>query len=893
MRRRRSWLFSTLLTVAILFNSVSFASAWESTPGSIPPGFASENGEYVPGEVVVGLDRAASEEGVRRATQSLGAQSMAGSIKGRFQLYRFASDAEAERAIAALQRLPGVVHVFRNRRVSVPELPTPPGDKRDIQRLPSPSAGSPQAAVTPPQEDVDQAESAAQGDPEPEVVADHFRYTPGPSGTAIPLRTSNDPARGWQWHLDKIKDNLTALRLEPAPLIAIVDTGVDYNHPDLKGKVLSGRDFVGNDNDPLDENGHGTHLAGIAAAWADNGQGGTGVSPTSNILAVRVLDGDGRGSLFAILAGLDYATEYPEVRIINLSLDVYVPCQGPEYAVMREAIRSAAKNGKIVVVAAGNESDVPILNDLYRSGTVHACPIPASIPEAFTVAATDENDQRAYFSNYSLPPDYVHRGAGGFSFVDVAAPGWNILSAFAGQGYASRSGTSVAAPIVAGTAARVWAQFPGLTNAEVQTRLLSTGLELHSSQGFPVPVPRVDLRRALAVHTTGIQGQVVNPMNGLPLHDVMIQVRANSSVVAGVRTNAAGFYTLAGLEPGVNYTLLATRPDLIAVSIRATTLSGVIREGYNLHPVSRRHSIGPAEPNWHLALAWHDTQPGLSEWRLGYVNANPAILPWQRTAGQEMNLYLKTPGAGILSYADPGDLDHEPFARITRDSFADAVATEGAIIRRQAAGAYCVSVHLDPRDFGWGEFASSGATLRLHKGRTLYRTVRVSEAITGTGTSWWSVLRLEGDTVSVINELQHYPCWGSPDDDIPGIPYPSNSRAQGDLGIDLDRADVYGVPLRQGENYRFRLSGSATTDFDLYLFGPDAASIYGAIPLVQSDRPGSTECFGFKPPADGIYYLLAWAFAGKGSYVIEVSRVGGCPTPPRGPANRPLPHFFS
>jgi hypothetical protein len=893
MRHRRPWRFTTLLIIAILLNSVPLASARWGISDFSPTGFYFEDGEYVPGEVVVVLERAAGTETVQRAVQDFGAPDKVSAIKNRLFLYHFPNDTEAERAIAALQRLPNVTHVFRNRRVSIPQPFSSPADKHSDNKLSPPLSESLEAPnISSAAEEANQAEGEPSEEPAPEPVIDRFKYIAGPSGAAVPQRVSNDPARGRQWHLDKIKDNLTMLRPEPAPLIAIVDTGVDYTHSDLNGKVLLGRDFVDNDDDPMDENGHGTHLAGIAAAWADNGQGGAGVSPNSHVLAVRVLDRHGRGSLFSILAGLDYAADYPEVRIINLSLAVYVPCNGPEYAVVREAIRTAVvQNGKIVVVAAGNESDVPILNDLYRSGTVRVCPIPAAIPEAFTVAATDENDQRSHFSNYNLPPDYVHRGAGGFSFVDIAAPGWNILSTLPNQGYAPRSGTSVATSIVAGALARVGAQYPTFSNAEVQARLLNTGLELNSDQGFPVPIPRVDLRRALAVNTTGVQGQIVNPMDGSPLHDVSVQARASGSIVASDRTNAAGFYTLTGLEPGINYTVIATRPDLIATSLKATAISGTIREGYNLHPVPRRNSPGSSEPNWHLALTWHDTQPGLSEWRFGYVDANPAIPSWQRTAGQEMNLYLETPTHRILSYANAGDLDQEPFARITRDSFIDAVAAEGAIIRRQAAGAYCVSVHLDPRDFGWGEFASSGAMVRLHKGRTLYKTIRVSEATAGMGTSWWNVLRLDGDTVTVLNELQHYPCWGSPDDDIPGISFPNDSRARGDLTADLDRADVYGVPLRQGLRYRFRLSASATTDFDLYLFGPDATSIYGAVPVARSDHPGSMECFTFSPPADGTYYLLAWAFAGEGSYIIETSRGERCPVPPRGPTDRPLPRF--
>ncbi|MCW2950001.1 MAG: peptidase, partial [Thermoleophilia bacterium] len=208
--------------------------------------------------------------------------------------------------------------------------------------------------------------------------------------------------------------------------IAVVDTGVDYTHPDLSGHIDLGRDFVDRDEDPMDVQGHGTHVAGTAAGTADDGFGVAGVAPNARILAVRVLDKDGSGNYSTVASGIVYAADRG-AKVINLSLG------GTEASVaLEEAINYATTRGAIVTCATGNES---IANIGY----------PARYEGCTSVGATDDSDSVAKFSN---------TGTG----IDFTAPGVQILSSTIGGGHEAWDGTSMATPFVSGTAALLYGQ---------------------------------------------------------------------------------------------------------------------------------------------------------------------------------------------------------------------------------------------------------------------------------------------------------------------------------------------------------------------------------------------------------------------------------------------------
>ena len=260
--------------------------------------------------------------------------------------------------------------------------------------------------------------------------------------------------------------------------IAIIDTGVDLDHPDLQANLLSGYDYVDDDSVPEDGNGHGTNVAGIAAA-ALNGIGVAGVAPTARLLPVRVLDDSGNGYLSDIAAGIVYAADRAEV--LNLSLGGASSSQ-----TMLNAINYAVNTqGRLVVAAAGNCGDSYYS---YNGCSYLNQPLyPAAYSNVMAVAATTPSDARASFSN---------KGA----YVDIAAPGSSIYNTYYGNTYAYVSGTSQAAPHVAGLAALVWAQNSSYTAAEVWSRITATAVDLGAAGvDASFGAGRIDVRQALGL----------------------------------------------------------------------------------------------------------------------------------------------------------------------------------------------------------------------------------------------------------------------------------------------------------------------------------------------------------------------------------------------------------
>ncbi|ACY17797.1 S8 family peptidase [Haliangium ochraceum] len=200
----------------------------------------------------------------------------------------------------------------------------------------------------------------------------------------------------------------------------VIDTGIDLDHEDLNVDVSRAADFVGGSGD--DGNGHGTHVAGTIAAL-DNGLGVIGVAPGAPVVPVRVLDNRGSGTTSGVIAGVDYvAANASNGDVANMSLG------GGVSSALDSAVVNCAQSGVKIALAAGNSS-----TDANNSS-----PARANGANIYTVSAIDSNDNFASFSNFGNPP------------VDFAAPGVAVESTYKSNGYASLSGTSMAAPHVAG-----------------------------------------------------------------------------------------------------------------------------------------------------------------------------------------------------------------------------------------------------------------------------------------------------------------------------------------------------------------------------------------------------------------------------------------------------------
>jgi subtilisin len=222
--------------------------------------------------------------------------------------------------------------------------------------------------------------------------------------------------------------------------VAVLDTGVDPQHPELSPNLAAGVNVLNPRRPPLDDHGHGTHVAGIIAA-AQNGLGVVGVAPRVRLYPVKVLDKEGGGHLSDVVAGLEWCVRQG-IQVANLSLG------SPEgNSTFADALAKAKATGMVLVAAAGNAGPGP-----------DTLGYPARYPQTIAVGATTRSGAVANFSS---------RG----DELDLVAPGEGILSTWPGGGYHTLSGTSMAAPHVSGLAALLLARNPGLSPAEVKDRL--------------------------------------------------------------------------------------------------------------------------------------------------------------------------------------------------------------------------------------------------------------------------------------------------------------------------------------------------------------------------------------------------------------------------------------
>jgi subtilisin family serine protease len=278
---------------------------------------------------------------------------------------------------------------------------------------------------------------------------------------------SNNGAQGGLLNADINIEPAWALGTATSFVTAVIDTGVDYTHPDLASNIWSntdevagngidddgngfiddvrGWDFVNNDSDPMDDNGHGTHVAGTIGAVGNNGVGVTGVAWTASIMPLKFLDREGSGSLSDAIKAIQYA-RVNGAKIINASWG-----GGGFSSALQSAISQFITSGGLFVAAAGNEATN---NDVTPS-------YPANYQGVISVGASTRTDTRASFSNFGTS-------------VDVFAPGQSIWSTLPGNRYGSLSGTSMAAPQVAGALALLWGQNPTLTASTISQALINS-----------------------------------------------------------------------------------------------------------------------------------------------------------------------------------------------------------------------------------------------------------------------------------------------------------------------------------------------------------------------------------------------------------------------------------
>lgn len=320
--------------------------------------------------------------------------------------------------------------------------------------------------------------------------------------------TPNDPQfLPDQWNLRKIRaESAWSLSSLSDRVVAIVDSGIDYNHEDLKSNLfvnpaevagngidddgngvvddIHGANFFVKNGNPLDDNGHGTHVSGIVGAVGNNGLGVSGVCWGVPLLAVKFLNANGAGSLSGAVGALNYVADMKQayqdnngtkganITVVNASWG-----SGADSQALKDAIQRLSDLGILFVAAAGNSGSNNDVTPVYPSSY--------ALPNVLAVAATTAKDALATFSNF------------GQQEVDLAAPGVGVLSTYLGNTYATLNGTSMAAPHVTGAVALLAGYHPEFTMAQIRDRILQSVDKTSRLTGKVQTGGRLNLLRAL------------------------------------------------------------------------------------------------------------------------------------------------------------------------------------------------------------------------------------------------------------------------------------------------------------------------------------------------------------------------------------------------------------
>lgn len=294
------------------------------------------------------------------------------------------------------------------------------------------------------------------GNPDVEYVVENFRvhrFDAPPSAEALREQwalAKVNAERAWQLAGNKGSRDIK---------VAVIDTGVDYNHESLKANSIKGYNFRDNNDDPMDKTssknpGHGTHCAGIIGATGKVENGTSGMAQDVSLMPVRFLGEDGSGDLMGGIKSIDFAIEQG-AQVISASWGATVPRS--QATPLIEAVERADNAGVIFVAAAANDGRNNDSTDVF--------PANAGFPNTITVAASGPEDEKPQWSNY------------GRKSVHLASPGLKIMSTLPQQKYGELSGTSMATPLVSGLVAFLKAQDPTMTGAEMRALLQTTGVK--------------------------------------------------------------------------------------------------------------------------------------------------------------------------------------------------------------------------------------------------------------------------------------------------------------------------------------------------------------------------------------------------------------------------------
>ena len=622
-------------------------------------------GAFIPGEVVVGFADGRTANAYKAQASAL-ADTVGAEVVDQYAnmaLLSFSEDADVGALAAQLNSASGVKYAEPNYVYSIPETdltPSRPAPLTDVTRR----TGDSSFTV-------------------PVSVLQSLRTVKGNSKVAT---YPNDPYLWTNWGWSYIGGDILSGNATASKNVCVLDTGVDYTHPDLVGKIIKGYDFVNNDADPMDDFGHGTHVAGIIAAVNNNSVGIAGLSPNTHVVAVKVLNAQGWGSSFHVAVGIYYCANRADVSVMNMSL-------GGGYSLsVDEAVDYAVNTkGKLIVAAAGNENTS---TRSYPGGLSTYYP-----DKVLAVAAIDNGDTtemgcRASYSNYG-------------SWISVVAPGTDILSTLPwntpfylayyygyNAGYDFLSGTSMATPFVAAAAARRWGYLPASTNSQVgnAVRTVSPWTVDTTDGCWPPSMEGIhEVNVAALLGRGAAKGFTYNATTGLPLTGATFAVYkgstslaapgvlAGSGIVSSIYSaygeainlptgsNYTGWTNLAGQTTGPQWTFWHTG-------------SQVIVGGY--WSDFGRASVPTKDGNFTAVAGWFNEYYDLDQniWLPNTPNPLDAGQPAPFIVGFEGNSY------GYLEGDPSGTLGAFPYALYNREGgWSDWLPIESTTISRRLA----------------------------------------------------------------------------------------------------------------------------------------------------------------------------------------------------------------
>jgi thermitase len=576
---------------------------------------------------------------------------------------------------------------------------------------------------------------------EPNVIRQVHQVRDPSDGVGI-LAQSSDPLLPQQWGYYDIGANWINVQTLPAPVVAVLDTGVDYTHPDLAGKIIKGKDFVNDDTDPMDDHGHGTHVAGVIAALTNNAYGMAGISWNGKILAVKVLDFKGFGDVFAIAKGITYAADNPSVKVINMSLG------GGFSSIEYDAVMYAVVDKKkLLVASAGNDNS-----------STPSYPAGFSIPftgKVLAVAAHGTDHCRASFSNYG-------------TWVSISAPGVNILSTVPplleyGGDFILMSGTSMAAPHVAGAAAVAWAAYPESSNSTIGSMIMTKGNSFGglNRNGACWPIDgsvfdRLDLLHLIEptfyenLNTKGfIHGFAFNAENGEPLTGAKVTAKQ------GISVTGMDYVPYYGHRTYINTDSISPAPQegygLFSVLTNAGTTKLVLNRaqfvGITLPDIPVYSGGGtyagnlpvvPVKPYYWLAVTWD----------YGYTGA------WY-------DAVLNVPGYGNYYFGNRGSLATEPWVKLFWDSVVESESlrkySEVFRIKKLVPGTYSFYIWDELNGPGSTTWAVSGIKAYIYQWDATLAKPKLVATFTppeGAG-AYWDICTIKGNTITPINALHN------------------------------------------------------------------------------------------------------------------------------------------